>query len=78
MNILPGLAALTLLAGCSTPPQIPQSRSLTAAQPIKMLDNLMACTLARDAAVVVSMWGPFGIAAYIRSADAAVACATQP
>jgi hypothetical protein len=63
------------LAGCSTPPQIPQSRSLSAAQPIKMLDNLVACTLARDSALVISMWGPFGLATYIRAADAAVVCA---
>jgi hypothetical protein len=53
------LLTLASLAGCATSPA---------------LDNMASCTLAGDAMLVSSMYGPVGVTSKIRAADAAVAC----
>lgn len=56
------LAFLTLsLAGCGT-------------LDLKMLENRIVCTVAKDEAHVVSKYGPFGLASKIAKADADVVC----
>lgn len=54
------LAASSALAGCSTTP--------------RWLENRLTCTAAGGEALVVSRWGPVGIAADIARADAEVVC----
>lgn len=39
------------------------------------LENRIACTVARDSAYAVSLWGPVGITAKIAPRDAKVVCA---
>jgi hypothetical protein len=40
----------------------------------KMIENRVACTVAKDEAHVISKWGPVGITAKIADADRAVIC----
>ncbi|MCM2250852.1 MAG: hypothetical protein NDJ19_00695 [Ramlibacter sp.] len=61
------LAAVALLAGCA---------GLTPGAP--PLENRVVCTVARDRAYTVSLWGPAGLTAQIAAADAAVICARPP
>jgi hypothetical protein len=44
----------------------------------RQFENRILCTMAKDRAMVASMWGPIGIASNVRDADAAVMCGTQP
>jgi hypothetical protein len=39
-----------------------------------LLDNRVACTVAKDKLFMVSEWGPVGIAATIAEADRAAIC----
>jgi hypothetical protein len=59
-TIIAALAVLAL-AGCSTLPDW-------------TLENRAACTAAGDKALVVSMWGIFGVATIIADQDAEVVC----
>jgi hypothetical protein len=54
------LLAAAVLAGCGTLDG--------------KLENRVACTAAKDAAFVVSLWGPVGISATIADQDRAVIC----
>ena len=40
----------------------------------RQFENRILCTVAKDRAMVASMWGPLGIASNVRDADAAVVC----
>jgi hypothetical protein len=40
----------------------------------RQFENRLLCTMAKDRAMVASMWGPIGIASNVRDADAAVMC----
>jgi hypothetical protein len=40
----------------------------------RQFENRILCTMAKDRAMVASMWGPIGIASNVRDADAAVMC----
>ena len=51
---------------------------LAACGSIQQLENKAACTLNSDRAMVVSMWGLFGIATPLRSADTAYVCPPTP
>jgi hypothetical protein len=55
------LAVLALLSGCGSLDGV-------------VLANRVACTVAKDAAFVVSLWGPVGISATIADQDRAVIC----
>lgn len=59
MKAIPVILAI-LLSGCATLEG--------------KIDNRVACTVARDKAVVISEWGPIGIASMISDKDAAVIC----
>jgi hypothetical protein len=40
----------------------------------RQFENRILCTMAKDRAMVASMWGPIGIASNVRDADAVVMC----
>lgn len=42
------------------------------------LENRVTCTVAKDKALYVSMYGPIGIASKVAEQDAAVLCASAP
>jgi aromatic ring-opening dioxygenase LigB subunit len=52
---------LTILAGCGT-------------IDMKLLENRVVCTVAKDEAHVVSKYGPIGIASKIADADKDIIC----
>ena len=54
------LALVVLLAGCGTTPAT--------------FDNRAMCTLAKDSAYVVSMYGPIGLSSKVNGRDAAAMC----
>lgn len=60
MRLLSLLLLSITFAGCSVNP--------------KWLENRLTCTVAGGEALVVSRWGPVGIAADIAKADAEVVC----
>jgi hypothetical protein len=60
MRTIVVMAMSVLLAGCSTLQ--------------RQFENRILCTMAKDRAMVASMWGPIGIASNVRDADAAVMC----
>ena len=53
--------ALILLYGCASP--MPEH-----------LQNRVACTVFKDQAYIVSMWGQIGVASYVHPADVAILC----
>ena len=58
------LAAVALLAGCSTLDRI--------------MENRVACSLDRSQGAFISWYGPFGISAKIAEADAKTMCEAVP
>ena len=63
MRIFPAALLALALTGCANTP--------------KWLENRLTCTVAGGEALVVSRWGPIGIAADIASEDAKVICQPQ-